>query len=1637
LTLDELDRWADVARHAAWQLAADDPAVTAVRLRTAELVVHLGLLRRDALPQLADDPWQDLGYARRLTDQIAALLVPSKGHVRLSAAECAALLAAPYVYDTLWSGLVAAARRVDPQDLTPSPDASSDRAAFERFAQTYAQPYRRAVTAIARGDGDAAIQIGWWLLHHYVGRQPAAYEPAAVIPLLDPIASGAGTGREPDRTLFASGWLSQLVWALRADPGFFGRPDRVLALEQAAPPGVRARLVAHLLMAARALCVETVALSEVIVEHLGIGDPTSSAALGRTVARLTWQPRGTALVLTAACGHPAEEVALRTHADVANQVLTEIHRAAAADPALADLRVLPSHVTADGLRPAEVDGRLAYQSAGVRFRLAEDRVRELLMGEQLYGDPALAIRELYQNALDACRYRQARTEYLRRAHGHQIDWTGQIRFEQGTDEHGRAYLDCLDNGVGMGVRELSDVFAQAGVRLGDLAEFLEEQAEWARLDPPVLLFTNSRFGIGVLSYFMIAEELTIRTCQMRRDGRPGPLLEVSIAGPGSLFRIREVGPGTEPGTTVRLHLRATSVSCVDTLREVLWVADFDTRANDGKRSHAWPAGELSSATGPAHPERGGVVADLAAGVWWCHGDGALLADGLWAGKELPGVVVNLRRERAPRLSVDRTKILGYREEDVEALLWQAVPTLIAAGVVTAGEDQHDAASLRTNDPGAQRAVLSYPWLHEFTKHRPLIADAIFEQALAAGRTRWKMRGKSIEASIAGCFAPDTDSPKGPDPQVEWRLTALAAAGLYTKRLLPAPDWRRVLRARPSDAILLSVDLDARPPWLDPVRPVALGHLLLAAKRLGRGPSELAARLDELGYNTVPAHGTFQPEPHDIALISRDLDAAPPWLDPVRPVTLPRLLASAATVGLPVQAVATRMRELGFHVESDVPETDARDLALVSRNADGRAPWLQQDQVVGLGHLLTAASRTGTAPRDVVVRLRELGFTVWADLDRLPTTAEIDPAEVVIVSRDLDGVDPWLDPARPVTTPHLFRCWANTGLPVPDVAARLRRLGFSVRLDPDRVPGGEPDPADLVITSRDLDGSHPWLDENEPVSPVHLMLAARRVGRSAGAVAARLASMGYLLAVDPSQLGTIDDDDLVIISRDLDGKHPWLEVGRAVPMLHLLRATDVTGSTVEDVSTRLARLGYRLDRALHEIPVEQFGPDDATITSVDLDGEQPWLDVDKPVPMLHLLRAAKAVDRDVADVAARLILFGYTVDTDLGLFQLDKKAREDLVIIASEDFDGEDSFLDLDERVPLGHMLNAARRTHRSPQEIADWLRWIGYTVDEPAAIPPDGVRSADITLLSADLDGESPWLNPHRRVSFGHLFAAARKIRRSIDEVSERLALYGFRVAEPGTRLPRLRPGGAWHLLLEVATDDPEGLPGYVHGLEADGAGIAHRLRDAVITALLSTKRPDPRAVEALRRLADSYDQMPDSVAESDAVHALLFDGARHRELGWFEAGVERLANLDHFDPPLRDDGLGHGTPSDVAAMVADLGKDRRGLLLKLAPHLDKLGFTGEPLERILAQLIAASLVDNQREHVAYIIPLVPDPVTFDVLAFNLACMHARYADRHGVLRYSRVALQLGRSPIQFLSDDDFAGLRDDPEFVALLDEFR
>ena len=180
-----------------------------------------------------------------------------------------------------------------------------------------------------------------------------------------------------------------------------------------------------------------------------------------------------------------------------------------------------------------------------------------------------------------------------------------------------------------------------------------------------------------------------------------------------------------------------------------------------------------------------------------------------------------------------------------------------------------------------------------------------------------------------------------------------------------------------------------------------------------------------------------------------------------------------------------------------------------------------------------------------------------------------------------------------------------------------------------------------------------------------------------------------------------------------------------------------------------------------------------------------------MPVIHLLRAARVVGRDLHDIAARLTLFGYTVSTDLGELGVDQLTRDDLVI-TSQDLDGSDPWLDADEKILLPHLLQAARRTRRPPHEIAARLRQLGYTVDvDLTGVPVKEIRSADLAYASNDLDGTRPWLDPDEPVSLAHLLAAASKLRKPVGEITARLELLGYRAPDLDVRLPRPRPGGA------------------------------------------------------------------------------------------------------------------------------------------------------------------------------------------------------------------------------------------------------
>lgn len=1246
--------WTALAReHPAWQQAGDGPGIDLLREATTALVDQLSTGSAADERLLAEDPWSATGFAERMTERVSWLLskVLNPQKLQLSPAEAALLVALPFLHTAHRNRVARRALSVRPTDLGRASDPSPERAAFERYCAGHSRLVRRARRAAGTGDAAGAAGIAWWLFHHWLMRQPLGGDDRVLAELTASPAACRDGWPGADGTLaaevFDRSGLPALLAALRSSPDLAAdRPVRQLAGASPYEQGVRDEMVAVLLTVAQRMAIDPLTLGDVVVDHVGISYSVDLPGLHRTLSRAVWDPLGRTRVLRAVCGHPAVGLALQQQAAGLDALLGAVDVLAGTRPQLAPLVDLPVHATADQVSAAQTpEGKRVYESTDLRFRLADDRIQELLMGEELYGDPALAVRELYQNALDACRYRDARTAYLRATgrYPYGANWQGRIAFTQG-EEGGRPYIECTDNGIGMGERELREVFSHAGMRFADLPEYAEELAAWRAEN--IDMHPNSRFGIGVLSYFMIADDITVTTCRLDRDGLPGRRLRVDIAGPGALFHIQDLGRGHDAGTTVRLYVRDPdhAPSCTDLLRRLLWVSDFHVTATDlgsgpGKAPLTWRPGELSEVAplGAEDPHADGAVREPGARVarttldsmWWCSTTGAVLADGLWSGTALFGAVVNLTGRYAPQLTVDRKRCLSYDEAHVRQLLRSEIPALLQAG----------------------GAVLTPNWLTDLALTNGFdLADEVLARAVATDHRPWGTHKYQGTVGAVGCFAadtalfeprssapwplPDVDNAEMPEHVVEWRVLAWAKAGAYPGVRVTAPD--SVPLARPIDSVLLHRSVprsasDLSDPlriagWLRPAGVTKVGHVLQVADRLGLRPGEVVERLAQLGHR-LPGNAVVPDTVRgdDLVLLRTSREE---WLAAGELVSPARVLRVAKALRRRPTEVAEHFAALGHDLPewAVLPEVVPDDDPLPA-HLGSRSP------VLSPGFVLEQARRSRISPEVLVERLAELGY-------RLPecevTLDEIGTGDLCVMSRDLYGSGPWLDVTAPVPPMHIVAAAQRLGARSADVVARLAKLGY-------RAPAGLTLPErasaeERILLSLDAHGEAPWLADGDELSLQRVLIAAARAHLSPVEVITRWERFGLRVPQGFAVPERADADDLLLLSEDLDRARPWLDARQPLPLGHVLEAAALTGRDPADVAARLGEFGHRLpDRT--PVPAVRH-PDDVTLLSRQHSLAYAWLQAAHPVPLAHIVRVAAVTGRLPAEVATRLAELGY-------------------------------------------------------------------------------------------------------------------------------------------------------------------------------------------------------------------------------------------------------------------------------------------------------------------------------------------------------------------------------------------------------------
>jgi hypothetical protein len=285
-----------------------------------------------------------------------------------------------------------------------------------------------------------------------------------------------------------------------------------------------------------------------IPRSLRLGDDISALEWSKHLAISNWEIEPEALVFRGRSkSHIVHHAVIQFCKAIEEEILTTkstfVSSASNVWPFL-----LPSVVRAD----IHAEG---YSYFPYRFELDENRVYELLMGGAIYNNPLVAIRELVQNAADACSYRDALSKlhepYLRPDIQSRIT----IRYEESGDTGQCPILSVTDTGTGMDTWVIERWFLKVGRSFYSSTEFARDRQEFRKKG--VDFAPVSEFGIGFLSCFLLADRVEVETAMwepVRGDTRKRHL---EIDGPTRLIRIRETpneGISRFRGTRVSLHL---------------------------------------------------------------------------------------------------------------------------------------------------------------------------------------------------------------------------------------------------------------------------------------------------------------------------------------------------------------------------------------------------------------------------------------------------------------------------------------------------------------------------------------------------------------------------------------------------------------------------------------------------------------------------------------------------------------------------------------------------------------------------------------------------------------------------------------------------------------------------------------------------------------------------------------------------------------------------------------------------------------------------------------------------------------------------------------------------------------------------
>ena len=183
---------------------------------------------------------------------------------------------------------------------------------------------------------------------------------------------------------------------------------------------------------------------------------------------------------------------------------------------------------------------IGFETKKLQFTIAQDNILQLLVGHTLYNDSSVVVRELVQNAIDAVKMQKQYDKRNKKSITKgkiSVDWNEEKR-----------ELCFWDNGTGMTISDIENYLLKVGASKYRDDAIKKEFPNFSSI---------SHFGIGILTCFMIANDIDIITNSEEQDD----VNSINLRKVTGSYLLRRLDKADAPqriaqhGTMVKLYVR--------------------------------------------------------------------------------------------------------------------------------------------------------------------------------------------------------------------------------------------------------------------------------------------------------------------------------------------------------------------------------------------------------------------------------------------------------------------------------------------------------------------------------------------------------------------------------------------------------------------------------------------------------------------------------------------------------------------------------------------------------------------------------------------------------------------------------------------------------------------------------------------------------------------------------------------------------------------------------------------------------------------------------------------------------------------------------------------------------------------------